>query len=142
ADWIMDVDHDLGGPEDEEWTAEPGTSDGVKLIKWFFKTHPREAERIERDFEKRLWRGELWKTGLPKRPRKHSRRLSCATRSTTPLPNGARLTGFAKRIEAALAVSDAELEAADAKARVKKSGRLDTCGSTAPTRSGRSTSRT
>src|SRR5262249_6284441 len=59
ADWIMDVDHDLGGPEDEEWTAEPGTSDGVKLIKWFFKTHPREAERIERDFEKRLWRGEL-----------------------------------------------------------------------------------
>jgi hypothetical protein len=32
---------------------------GDKLIKWFKRTHPRKAQRIERDFEKRLWAGQL-----------------------------------------------------------------------------------
>jgi hypothetical protein len=58
AEWSKDSDG-LPPGEDDDWTAEPGTPDGIKLIKWFYKNHPRKAERIERDFERRLWAGQL-----------------------------------------------------------------------------------
>jgi hypothetical protein len=58
AEWIKDSD-ELPLGADDDWTAEPGTPDGVKLIKWFYQTHPRKAQRIERDFTKRLWAGQL-----------------------------------------------------------------------------------
>jgi hypothetical protein len=49
AEWVRDSE-DLPLGEDDDWTAEPGTPDGVKLIRWFYKTHPRKARRIEQDF--------------------------------------------------------------------------------------------
>jgi hypothetical protein len=58
AEWVKDSE-ELPLGDGDDWTAEPGTPDGVKLIKWFYKTHPRKARRIERDFEKRLWAGKL-----------------------------------------------------------------------------------
>jgi len=58
AERIKDSD-ELPMGEDDDWTAEPGTPDGMKLIKWFYKTHPRKARRIKRDFERRLWEGRL-----------------------------------------------------------------------------------
>jgi hypothetical protein len=41
-------------PEEGLWSRDPGTPEGAKLIKWFKKTHPRKARRIEREFTKRL----------------------------------------------------------------------------------------
>lgn len=58
AEWQKDSE-ELPLGEEDDWTAEPGTPDGMKLIKWFFKTHPRKARRIERDFTRRLWKGQL-----------------------------------------------------------------------------------
>lgn len=42
-----------------DWVSEPGAPDGAKLVKWFRRTHPRKAQRIERDFTRRLWQGQL-----------------------------------------------------------------------------------
>jgi len=52
-------DENYDGDEPLIWVRDPGAPDGIELIKWFEKTHPRKAQRIERDFTKRLWAGEL-----------------------------------------------------------------------------------
>jgi len=53
-------DPDLILGEIGDWVQEPGAPDvGPGLVRWFKRTHPRKAQRIERDFTKRLWAGRL-----------------------------------------------------------------------------------
>ena len=52
-----DLENELGAPGD--WVLEDGAPEGAKLVKWFKRTHPRKAQRIERDFTRRLWKGQV-----------------------------------------------------------------------------------
>jgi len=51
--------HFEGDDNDENWSWEDDAPDGAKLLKWFERTHPRKAQRIKRNFTKRLWEGQL-----------------------------------------------------------------------------------
>ncbi len=44
---------------DNCYEADDGTPTGTRLVAWFKKTHPRKAARIEREFAKGLWKGDL-----------------------------------------------------------------------------------
>jgi hypothetical protein len=59
--WKRDLDFadERDHNNSENWICDPGAPDGIKLIKWFERTHPHKAKRIEREFSKRLWAGRL-----------------------------------------------------------------------------------
>jgi hypothetical protein len=48
--------HDIG---DNTYEADVGTPGGARLVAWFKRTYPRKAARIEQEFTKQLWRGEI-----------------------------------------------------------------------------------